>query len=229
MSAFREIWKKAIEANHELALNKAKGESLFRKLLESFPNDGMVYYERAESYEYLRLLDLSESDYATAERFSPVRHWKEVAQKGVIRIQRKRQSLPDDSPDTLWGIFHRIHALPYLPHEVRVDALSAIARFDSEPHIASSQLRSCRESITIAVFEKAYIRHADAKDLERKIALLDSLEIVPASISLDMDRVRDLGNKGTHPEKRRKGVNFSPSAVAFIRVAEWTNGFLQMK
>jgi len=221
MSVFRDIWAKAILASQELALNRAKGEAAFGKLLETYPNDGMVYYEWGEAYEYLKLFDLAESSYKAAEEFFPIPHWKAVAREGLARVRHKKQSPRAElSKENLWTIFHRIHAVPQIPHKVRVDALSAIARFDSEPHVTAAQLRSCLEELVITLLDKAHISYADAKTLESRIALLESLGIVSPSVATRMDKVRDLGNKGTHPEKRRKHVNFRPIISDFADVIE---------
>jgi tetratricopeptide (TPR) repeat protein len=229
MSTWRKIWTEAISANHELCLNRSKGESAFRRLLEAHPDDGMIYYERAEAYEYLNELDAAEADYKTAEKYFPVMHWKTVAREGIARIQLKKQAAKAASTlpnDTQWGIFHRVHAVPQIPHEIRVDALSAIARFDSEPHIAAAQLRLCLEQLVVALLEKIHVDYSDAGTLEKRIALLDSLEVIPSPIVLQMDRLRDLGNKGIHAEKRKRPVNFSPCMSAFADIVEWAGANL---
>jgi len=144
MSQFRKVWADAILANQQLAFNRSKGEVAFKHLFEVYPNDGMVYYERGEAYEYLKVLDRAESDYRTAEGLFPLKHWKAIAREGLARIQHFRQpssgqSKPPD--DTQAALIHRLHSVPQLAHDIRVDAFSAIQKFDSEPHFAAAQLR----------------------------------------------------------------------------------------
>jgi tetratricopeptide (TPR) repeat protein len=128
MSLFRKVWAEAIAANQELALNRSRGEAQFQHLLEKCPDDGMVYYERGEAYEYLKDFEKAESDYRIAESLFPLKHWKAIAREGLARVQYQKQSpagQPRPPKDTQTAIIHRIHTVPQLPHEMRVDALSA--------------------------------------------------------------------------------------------------------
>jgi hypothetical protein len=230
MSESRNIWMKAIQANQELVLNRSKGETTFKRLLQSHPEDGMIYYERGEAYEYLKEFDLAETDYQTASKLLYAEHWREVARKAIARVQRKRQS-PSSEPqqELIWSIFHRIHTLPYLPHEIRYDTLSAITRLDSEPHSTALLLRLCLESLVLILLDSAYVKYSDNDGVEKKIELLEEFDIVPSSIVAKMDAVRALGNKAAHPKKRRYIQSYAASAAAFIEVSEWANEYLRRK
>ena len=228
MSAWRQIWAEAVLANREFALNRAKGEMAFKQLLEAYPDDGMVYYERGEAYEYLKEFDLAESAYIAAEKLFPVPHWKAVAREGINRIQRKRQN-PSES-DRQWSVLHRIHAVPQIPHEVRLNAIFAIARFDAEPKMAAGQLRACLEELVVTLLDNVHIEHSDIRDLGQLTHLLSQAFAIPSLLVEKMDTVRDLGNKGLHVKARKKRVvNFSPSASEFADIVEWIGTHVSQK
>lgn len=224
MSLFRKVWADAIAANQELALNRSNGEKTFQHLLEMYPSDGMVLYERGEAYEYLNELDKAEFDYQSAESLFPLKHWQVIAHEGLVRVQAKKQNpasrseLSKDSPS---AIIHRIHTVPQLPHDIRVDAFSAIQKFASEPHFAAGQLRACLEQLIVSILDKRYIDYSDKRGLEQQLSLLKSLSLIPLEIANKMDIVRDLGNRGLHKRKTKRPVDFSPSMIAFAEIVEW--------
>lgn len=204
MSKWRDIWARAIEANQQFAANRLKGEGEFKKLLQTYPNDGMIHYSRGEAYEYIKSFDLALADYEKAEGLFPIPHWKEVARIATDRVNHKKSGLPAPAQPIIWSTFHRVYAAPHIPHRIRVDALSAIARFDSEPHLSAAQLRSCLEELVIYLLDKASVNYSDKKWLEERIALLETLGLVTPTIATLMDKVRDLGNKGVLPKSEEK-------------------------
>ncbi len=213
---------KAIEANQTLTISRSKGEVIFKKLLQDNPKDGMIYYERGEAYEYLNEIELAKADYESALKLLYAEDWREVARKAIRGISGKGSV---DSEDLVWSIFHRIHSLPYLPHEIRCDTLSAISRLDSEPHSTALLLRLCLESLVLILLDSVYIKYSDDDDLEKKIDLLEDVNVVPPSLVSKMHTVRSFGNKAAHPKKRRLIQSYEISAKAFIEVAEWVNEY----
>jgi len=230
MSEPRSVWMQAIRANRELALNKRKGEAAFGELLQTYPKDGMVYYERGEAYEYLKEYALAESDYKTASEFLFAEHWREVARQALVRIHGIQQSgIAKQPQDMKWRLFHTIHSLPYLDHEIRADSISALIRLDSEPHSTALLLRTCLESLVLILLDTNNIKYSDFDDLERLIALLEEFRVVSSPMRQQMDEIRRLGNKAAHPRKRRYIRSYTPSATAFIEVAVWANEYLRLK
>jgi hypothetical protein len=195
-----------------------KGETEFKTLIGKYPNDGMVYYSRGEGYECLGLLESALADYRTAERLMPAPHWREVAKLAADRVQQKRVSLRYRSPNPVWEAFHRIYGASTIPHRVRVDALSAVARFEAEPHLSAAALRSCLEDLVLGLLKETSA-HCAEKNLEDRIDLLRSLGLVSPELATKMHKLRDLGNKAVHPELR-VGVDFSPVLRYFSEIAE---------
>jgi hypothetical protein len=61
-----------------MILDHATGVQAFDRLLTRHPDDGMVFLERGEAAEHLRLLDQAEADHEQAEAHLTSPHWKEV-------------------------------------------------------------------------------------------------------------------------------------------------------
>ena len=79
MSDYRRIWVEAIQANQRMVIERFEGAAQFERLLAKHPNDGMLFLERGEAFEHLRLLDEAEADYTQAEACltSPIgRKWR---------------------------------------------------------------------------------------------------------------------------------------------------------
>ncbi len=81
MSEWRGIWKKALFANQVFIDDKEKGKE-FRDLIQRYKSDGMVYYVRAETYEYVNDYGNALDNYKKAKENFRVDHWKNVAQIG---------------------------------------------------------------------------------------------------------------------------------------------------
>jgi hypothetical protein len=90
MSEYRRIWVEAIKANQRMLLNRSAGAEDFERLLARHPADGMLFLERGEAFEWLKLLDEADADYRQAEVRLTSPHWKEVARLAQRRIQRTR-------------------------------------------------------------------------------------------------------------------------------------------
>lgn len=230
MAEPRSIWMQAISANQELALDQREGEAAFLQLLQANPKDGMIYYERGEAYEYRKDYSLAELDYKMASELLFAEHWREVARQALARIRSKQHSgVVQQTPDMKWQLFHVIHTLPYLDHEIRADAISAMIRLNSEPHSTALMLRTCLESLVLTLLDANGIVYSDEDDLANLITLLERRRVVSSSIRQQMDEIRRLGNKAAHPRKRRRFRSFTPSATAFIQVAKWANEHLRLK
>jgi hypothetical protein len=114
------------------------GTRQFEKLFALHPDDGMIFYERAEAFEHLGLLNDAEADYKRAERFLTSPHWKDVARLAVVRVDRCRIKSADRSCGVpQWDLFHRVHGVREVPHAIRKRALSAISRAATEPESAA--------------------------------------------------------------------------------------------
>ncbi len=221
MAEWRTIWRKAISANALLALNDPEGEAEFRRLLEKYNNDPMVYYERGEAYEYLKAFDLAESDYTFAAEHLIEPQWRKVAQDALasVRYQKEasRASPPPTQSDRRKRV-HLLHELPQLPHEVRADAISAAARLDSEPRLAAIEFRSCLEQLLWVVVDQRWENPDRSWGLDMLVKLLKGT--IPNDTYPNATTVQQLGNEATHPHGKEP-VDFMPVFPAFREVAKW--------
>ncbi len=227
MSQFREIWVKAIRANKELALGRPGAEREFDRLMREYPDDGMVFYERGEAFEYRHEVGRAEADYAAAERLFLVPHWQVVARMGRSRLhqqqQKFRESRMSQEPMTQWEAFHRVHTVPQAPHELRVHALSAIQRIDSEPGSAATDLRRCLEEVVQTKLNRMQHRPSGSFDLVAKIDFLKTAGAAPPHIAVRMHRLRQDGNQGAHGSAGRPQRTLNAILADFVAVLDWAD------
>lgn len=86
--SWREVMERAEKAKDIMLADRISGETEFQKLLKEYPNDGMVFFKRAEAYEELGERYLAIEDYRRAERLFPIPSWKERAKEALLRLQR---------------------------------------------------------------------------------------------------------------------------------------------
>ena len=220
---WHEIWTRAIRANQDLALGRSKGKRKFEKLLEDYPHDVMIYYERGEAFEYLGEFDSAQRDYRIAEECFPLNRWKDLAHEGLDRVCNRNplSSLP---MDTLGSISHRIHSVPRIPHFVRVDALLGLARFYSHPYLSAAMSRIALERLVVELLERRNVEYSEEREtLCHWINLLYANSVISKTARDDMHCVRDLGNKGIHVRDIERAYDcnfFKPSLLAFVAVLE---------
>jgi len=80
MSKWRNIWHDAVDANSEMMNDTDSGLIEFYQLLKDHPDDGMIYYERAEAYEYLGQKTEALKDYQIAKDKLPRAKWNKLAE-----------------------------------------------------------------------------------------------------------------------------------------------------
>lgn len=218
---YRPIWGEAIKANQAMLHDRDAGNRQFRRLFELHPDDGMIFYERAEAFEHLGLLDEAEADYKHAERFLTSPHWKDVARLAVVRVDRRRTKAGVPSCGVLqWDLFHRAHGVREIPHEIRKRALSAISRAASEPESAAGELRWCIEQIVNKIESNAGISKG-RRDLDKRIEALRKSKRIPQSLAARMDCVRWSGNAGLHGPMSAAKIDWVRPVTAFVTVMEW--------
>lgn len=221
MSEWRQIWAMAIKANKNLIKSKEKGAVEFTKLLKKYPNDGMIYYSRGEGYEFLKEYDLAMADYDQAENNFPAPHWKKVAKYAHIRVEKSKETKMEHiNGSNWWDFLHRVYGVINIPYKIRVDTLSAIERFDSEPHMSAGLLRMSLEELVNYLMEKNLTPKNENEELENKINKLEASGVISSVIASKMQFVRDKGNKGIHPEKDFRGINFSKILDNFVEIIE---------
>lgn len=231
MSERRKIWKQSIEANSLLLINKEEGEKKFRNILHSHPEDGMVYYERAEGFEFLCLYEKAIKDYRVSMQFLDVEHWKNLAADGITRVTRKiNHELINESEDyEQWGIFHRLHFLNNIDALTKYDTYIAMTLYDSEPRMTALLLRCSLETILLSLLPTNFsYKNNNERRLEKMIDSVKTQYLITPmdnSIFEDMDIVRQIGNDAAHPSKRnRLGFQYFKGCVKpFINSAEWAN------
>ena len=226
MSDYRRIWVEAIKANQRMVIERFDGTAEFERLLAKHPNDGMLFLERGEAFEYLKLLDEAEADYTQAEGCLTSPHWKEVARVALRRVRKTRTQSPSTrhvfSGTQQWDAFHRMHGLARVPHDIRKRAVPAIARIAAEPDSAAVDLRWCVE-VVVGELEHRFGQGRSSKDLWQRIEDLRHLSTVPNTVVSQMDEVRRFGKQGAHPQGSVPPSDWVTGLAAFIGVFEWAD------
>jgi tetratricopeptide (TPR) repeat protein len=73
---WKRIMEWAAEARQTLIKDEASGAAEFNNLLSLFPDDGMIFFERANGYETLGKLELAKADYERAKDRFPLERWQ---------------------------------------------------------------------------------------------------------------------------------------------------------
>jgi tetratricopeptide (TPR) repeat protein len=95
MSNWNEITRSASDAQKIMVGNKADGEEEFERLLRYYPNDGMIYYQRGQGFEYHEEYEKAARDLEKAEILFPMAKYKIMAREALERVRekiRKRKS-----------------------------------------------------------------------------------------------------------------------------------------
>lgn len=93
-----EVTRQAHSAARTLLANRLEGERAFQRLLQHYPNDGMVYFQRANAFERIGAIDEAVDDYNRAIGLLKYRGWIDQAQRGLDRLFQKKQARDTSLP-----------------------------------------------------------------------------------------------------------------------------------
>ena len=170
----------------------------------------MIYYERAEAYEFLRLYDKAIFDYENARKFLDVEHWKYLSVDGITRVECKKNKTweNENQKNGQWEVFHRLHCLDNIDALTKYDTYIAMALFDSEPRMTALLLRCCLETILLSILPINFsYNNSNERRIEQMIDTVKTLgqemkNPMDVSIYEDMDLARKIGIDAAHPNKR---------------------------
>jgi hypothetical protein len=230
LSQRRIIWRKAVEANHLFLSNQGEGDKKFVELVEEYGDDGMIYYEWGEAFEFHNDFKSAIFCYRKSRNgFKHVDYWKLLAMDGISRARlKKKRGWEEMYYFGQWTVYHQIHYFNNIDALIKFDALIALTLYDSEPRITALLLRACLESIIISLLPKFPEYKND--DLEEKIIELQKIKRLSEN-PLDpvtfehMNRIRKIGNDAAHPFNRKHFdfAHFQESVRHFVFVGKWAN------
>lgn len=221
MSRWRDVWRQSVYAYSTLCADRTEGEKQFERLLAKYSSDPMIVYERAEAYEHIGQLEWARTDYAdAAERFVEP-HWSDIARLGLEQVKGRPQAgAISASSRQLRERIHALHSFPRLPTNVLADALSCVARIDSEPHLAAMNLRAALEQLAWKALGLSGVAVDDGAELCELIHQLEENKLVSAATRAQMHVVRIIGNRAAHgceiPEDKSRD-----QLRSFLAVADW--------
>jgi len=83
------IMNQSENAKNKMYTDIEEGENQFKRLLNQFGDDGMIYLERGRAYEYHEFFDKAAHDYKFALSLFPMQSWKETASNHLSRVEQK--------------------------------------------------------------------------------------------------------------------------------------------
>jgi len=121
MANWKEITREADAAKSLLLKNRSSGEEAFLKLIEEYPKDGMIRFQRGKGYEELKEYALAIKDYRFAEDLFPKKLYQEDARQARLRVEAllSSPSKPKEADSVLENIPEKIalairHAIQFL-------------------------------------------------------------------------------------------------------------------
>lgn len=206
MSIWREIWKESVAANRIMAENEEDGLIAFHKLFQDYGDDGMIHYAKGQSYEYRKNRQKAIEEYSRAKDLFPVKHWKEVAENTIQRVQKNKttEAFFDDNDfsQLLWLAFQKIWEYVRLDDFARYVALSALARGSSEWPLTLIDFRTVMEILIKnnypEIVEYVKSQNNDEFLLYKSIEELKKQQEIHKNICVAMNQIRKAGNNAVH-------------------------------
>lgn len=93
-----DVTRRAHEAARTLRVDRVRGEREFQRLLQEFPNDGMVYFQRAQAFEGVGALDDAVADYSRAASLLKYPSWISKARESANRLRQQYHQVPGAAP-----------------------------------------------------------------------------------------------------------------------------------
>ncbi|HEY0875538.1 MAG TPA: hypothetical protein VGD94_18820 [Vicinamibacterales bacterium] len=171
-----DVTREANNAARTMRSNRGRGELQFQELLRRFPNDGMVYLQRAQAFEALGDLDSSAADYERAAGLLKYPSWIQRARDGAARVRQRPGSAksaaisgrhPSVSVEEFVRAAHEFRARE--PRAVVYDAaqvLLAAAIADSEHLSPAVAVAALIQSWNFAYYKNVACDAAHVVDLE---------------------------------------------------------------
>lgn len=227
MSEWRDIWKEALVSGKNMIINRDINANCFESLVKKHENDGMVFFEMAEAFEFLKKYEKAIENYEKAKRYFPVPHWQAVAEFSLERVKSYspdyvRKSY-DDFYKLQWDNFHEVHGFVNILDECRYLAVTALTRIDSETTIALVNFRTILEKEIKEHYPEIVKSFGDNFCLSKALnALEKEIQNVDWEIIQDMDNVRDGGNLAAHENKYNRKY-LKRNVYSFINILGYFN------
>lgn len=211
------IMEMAAEARQKMIINRAEGEAEIQKLLSKFPDDGMIYFQKASGHEALNEFSKAKELYEIAKGLFPLDRWQWEAQEAINRIDKHLFS------GTITEAIERINKLDHIDDEIIKKAIIAIDKTDKQPASTGIELRQLLEMIIKRIFRE---RRLEVYNLDRNIEVIKIHEIAPNIVINHMHTVRIIGNRAAHPnsgESALQTTDIYPSIYALLAILDWMN------
>ena len=216
---FKQIMEMAADARQTLIANRVQGEQAFAKLLTLFPDDGMIFFQRANAYETIGEFKLAKIDYEAAKRLFPLERWQHLAQEAMARIDQEFAA-----GGTIAEARRRISSLNNVDARLKRDSLVAIEKAIAEPANTTAEIRRCSETLVNQIMGKRRI--TSTGNLDSDIQSLKDQGIIPEIVANHLHTIRVLGNRALHPkigEAPLQSSDVYPSVTALVAILERLN------
>jgi len=226
---WKHIAESAADAGQTLMVDRTQGERLFEGLLRQFPEDGMVYYERANALKRMGEFELAKNDYSVAKGLFPLERWKREAQAGIQGII---EELAEGG--TISEARRRINNIDTIKDGLNKNrVLSVLDQAITDPVGVANEIRKFGEMVLVGIMEDENIKEDEiAKDQARQnpkvnmfniIRHLSRKKVIPRFVVGQLDAIREIGNYGSHPNYPLGPSDTYVSITALVALLEWRN------
>ena len=235
MAVWRKIWQDSIKVGKETLLKNDQKGKLFEELKQKYPNDAMVIFEEAITFDCMKNYKRAIELYKKAYDELPVEHWQNNAKflQNRAEIKSTNQNIPKKTVEEIHNIseediinyklpaYFYLHTYYYLPHNIRYLAISSMSRIDTESAMAIAIFRTCLEVSLKIIFEDEY--HFDREDkLSYIIKRLSDDNKIDDMKKLFL-KINDKGNDAIHDAKEFTPDEIAKVIVRFDLVMEYLN------
>jgi len=215
------IMEMAAEARQLMIVNREEGEIKFEELLSKYPDDGMIFFQKASAFEALGGYDQAKKNYEIAKTLFPLDRWQWEAQEAINQMEKHLfKGILSDAKN-------RVQNIDNINPKIKERVLSAIELTEKQPKITGIGLRETLEIIVTGLLIKHQL---EIFNLDRNIEVIKIKEIAPSIIINHMHTVRIIGNRAAHSESLEpplKPTDIYPSIYSLLAILEWVNTHLK--
>ncbi len=184
----------ADEAKRLLIQDLPRGEQAFEGLLKEYSYDGMVYFKRAEGWQFLEQWDLALGDYKKAASRFPMETWRARARQAIqfVEEQLAKEENRADKSSAVVCDFSGIDP------EMQKIAQEAFEKINAEPRSALVLIRTIVDVLADALARDHGIAFAQSDSLAAKIHGLAVAQVISSVTASHMHTCRVLGNEAAH-------------------------------
>jgi hypothetical protein len=215
-----QVWEESIFALRRYQINQKDGEKEFLKLINKYPEDGMVLFEYGVALEEKLLYREAIQNYTHAEALFPIKRWREISRYSINRSYIKLTTGKYGKDDKWWFIY-KINLFTGINPRKIMEYISAIEKIYRDEWLSLAHLRIYIEEIVFSLYQRYLILQNMPSARKERIRYLGRNEIIPEYIENEMLFLYDKTSEGIHPDVREGFADSKHCVHSFIIVLEF--------